>query len=131
LTAWWTLLAIAGVAGIIGLWVRRGAGRWLPAVTAALTFVGAPYVYHWAPLTAWHLADKFLLRRATTRQVGLLDLYLLMALASLGFAGKAESWENYFFEGVLAEKAHPLDISSEQCNTIGVTWPSSGLLHRI
>jgi hypothetical protein len=46
----WTLLAIVAVAGITVAWVRREAGRWLPAVAAALIFVGSPYIYHWAPL---------------------------------------------------------------------------------
>ena len=54
----WTLLAIAALAGIIFAWVgrygfgrtRRGGERWLPAVAAALIFVGSPYIYHWAPL---------------------------------------------------------------------------------
>ena len=54
----WTLLAVVALALTIFAWVawygfgrrRRGAERWLPAVTAALIFVGSPYIYHWAPL---------------------------------------------------------------------------------
>ena len=54
----WTLLAIVVLAVIIFAWVarygfgrrERGAERWLPAVAAALIFVGSPYIYHWAPL---------------------------------------------------------------------------------
>ncbi len=30
-------------------WVRSATGQTLPAVGAALTWLGAPYVYHWAP----------------------------------------------------------------------------------
>jgi len=46
----WTLLAIAVVTLLIAAWVWRESGRRLPAVAAALLFVGSPYLYHWAPL---------------------------------------------------------------------------------
>jgi hypothetical protein len=46
----WTLLAVAALAAVIVAWVRREGGRWLPALAAALIFVGSPYIYHWAPL---------------------------------------------------------------------------------
>ena len=46
----WTLLAVIASAALIAAWVRRSGGRWLPALVAALLFVGSPYVYHWAPL---------------------------------------------------------------------------------
>jgi len=235
----WTLLAIGAVAGIIVAWVRRERGRWLPAVAAALLFVGSPYVYHWAPLfrvdlvglalslgglyavwrgvptphlsrrqgerswwlwiaivlfvaalyakqsfifapaaaalylfflvdrreaiklvagvgllggglflvinaltgggfweglvasnvnpflwpeyqqqladffgtfavlallTLWYLVDKFVREHTKPLQekVSLLDLYLVAALVSLGLAGKAGAWENYFFEALVA-----------------------------
>jgi hypothetical protein len=53
-------------------------------------------------LTGWYVVDKFMLDRATSLRdkVSPLDLYLLAALASLGFAGKAGAWENYFFEAL-------------------------------
>lgn len=53
-------------------------------------------------LTAWYLVDKFLLERVTPvrDKVSPLDLYLLAALVSLWFAGKAGAWENYFFEAL-------------------------------
>ncbi len=243
----WTLLAIVVLAGITFVWIawygfgrsRRGAERWLPAVAAALIFVGSPYVYHWAPLfrvdliglaltvgglfavlvaapprarggggvrrqgflwlavalfvaglyakqsfffapaaalaylflfvdrwqaiklavamallggglfllinrltgggfwyglvasnvnpflwdefwrqqadfvgtfavlgllAAWYLVDKFLLdlEHPLRDKVSPLDLYLVAALASLWFAGKAGAWENYFFEALVA-----------------------------
>ncbi len=46
----WTLLAIAAIAALIAAWVRQEGRRWLPAVAAALLFLGSPYIYHWAPL---------------------------------------------------------------------------------
>jgi len=46
----WTLLAVLAIAAVILIWLWRETGRWLPAVAAALLFVGSPYVYHWAPL---------------------------------------------------------------------------------
>ena len=243
----WTLLAIMALAVMIFAWVgwyglgrtRRGAVRWLPAVAAALIFVGSPYIYHWAPLfrvdliglaltvgglfavlvaapprslggggvqrrgllwlavalfvaglytkqsfffapaaalaylfffvdrwqaikmavamallggglfllinaltgggfwyglvasnvnpflwdefwrqqadfagtfavlgllTAWYAVDKFLLDRegSLRDKVSPLDLYLVAALVSLWFAGKAGAWENYFFEALVA-----------------------------
>ncbi len=230
----WTLLAIAALAALIMAWVRREGGHWLPAVSAALLFVGSPYVYDWSPLfrvdliglaltlgglyavsrgaarakgrgrawfwlavvlfvgglyakqsfifapaaalvylfffvdrwqaiklgaalaalggglfllinaltggafwyglvasnvnpflwdefvrqqvdfvttfailgllTAWYLADKFLLDRSRSlrAKVTPLDVYVLAALASLWFAGKAGAWENYFFEVLAA-----------------------------
>ena len=57
-----------------------------------------------AVLTAWYLADKFLLDRhgSLRDKVSLLDLYLLAALGSVGLAGKAGAWENYFFEALAA-----------------------------
>ncbi len=53
-------------------------------------------------LTAWYVVDKFVLDRAPPfrDKVSPLDLYLLAALASLGLAGKAGAWENYFFEAL-------------------------------
>jgi hypothetical protein len=55
-------------------------------------------------LTCWYLADKFVLERTKPlrEKVGLLDLYLVAALVSLGLAGKAGAWENYFFEALVA-----------------------------
>jgi len=55
-------------------------------------------------LTAWYAVDKFLLDREgpLRDKVSPLDLYLVAALASLWFAGKAGSWENYFFEALVA-----------------------------
>jgi hypothetical protein len=57
-----------------------------------------------AALSAWYLVDKFALdRRGSFKEkVSLLDLYLLAALGSLGLAGKAGAWENYFFEALAA-----------------------------
>ena len=46
----WTLLAVAASTLLVGAWVRREGGRWLPALAAALIFAGSPYIYHWAPL---------------------------------------------------------------------------------
>lgn len=46
----WTLLAIAALATLLVAWVQRAGERWLPALAAALFFVGSPYIYHWAPL---------------------------------------------------------------------------------
>jgi hypothetical protein len=55
-------------------------------------------------LTAWYLVDKFLLARTIPLRVkiGPQDLYLITALVSLGLAGKAGAWENYFFEALAA-----------------------------
>jgi hypothetical protein len=55
-------------------------------------------------LTVWYVVDKFVLDHATLLRdkVSPLDLYLPMALASLGLAGKAGAWENYFFEALAA-----------------------------
>ena len=46
----WTVVAIVGVAAIIVAWIRREGRQPLPAIAAALLFVGSPYIYHWAPL---------------------------------------------------------------------------------
>ena len=55
-------------------------------------------------LMVWYAVDKFLLDRESTLRdkVSPLDLYLVAALASLWFAGKAGAWENYFFEALVA-----------------------------
>lgn len=60
-------------------------------------------------LASWYVVDKFVLtpsRRggatALRARVSPLDLYLLAALVSLGLAGKAGAWENYFFEALVA-----------------------------
>jgi hypothetical protein len=45
----WSLLATLAVAAILYLWVRRATNQRLPAAAAALAWLGAPYVYHWAP----------------------------------------------------------------------------------
>jgi hypothetical protein len=51
-------------------------------------------------LSAWYVVDKFFLERTTRlgEKIDLLDLYLPLALLSVLLAGKAGSWENYFFE---------------------------------
>jgi hypothetical protein len=55
-------------------------------------------------LTVAYVAHKFLLNRTTpwTQRISLLDCYLVVALGSLWFAGKAGAWENYFFEALVA-----------------------------
>jgi hypothetical protein len=55
-------------------------------------------------LTAWYVVDKFLLdrERSLRDKASPLDLYLVAALVSLWFAGKAGAWENYFFEALVA-----------------------------
>ena len=55
-------------------------------------------------LTAVYVVDKFVLGRAVPlrKKQSLLDFYLVMALGSLWFAGKAGAWENYFFEALAA-----------------------------
>ena len=55
-------------------------------------------------LAAWYGVDKFLLDRTLPlrQKASPLDFYLLAALASLWFAGKAGAWENYFFEALAA-----------------------------
>jgi hypothetical protein len=46
----WTSLAVVVIGAVIVAWLRKETGHWLPAVAAALLFVGSPYIYHWAPL---------------------------------------------------------------------------------
>ncbi len=57
-----------------------------------------------ALLAAVYLAEKFWLRRhePLLGRLSPVDLYLPAALLSLWFAGKAGSWENYFFEAQVA-----------------------------
>lgn len=45
----WAGLATVAIAAILFAWVRRASGQLLPAAVAALAWLGAPYVYHWAP----------------------------------------------------------------------------------
>lgn len=45
----WVLLATLLIAAILFAWVRRASGQWLPALVASLAWLGAPYVYGWAP----------------------------------------------------------------------------------
>ncbi|MGC9335737.1 MAG: ArnT family glycosyltransferase, partial [Anaerolineae bacterium] len=55
-------------------------------------------------LAGWYLVDKFLLGRTGAARPGVtpLDVYLPAALLSLGLAGRAGAWENYFFEALAA-----------------------------
>jgi len=55
-------------------------------------------------LAVWYVVDKFALdrERSLRDKVSPLDLYLVAAVASLWFAGKAGAWENYFFEALVA-----------------------------
>jgi hypothetical protein len=55
-------------------------------------------------LAVWYVVDKFALdrERSLRDKTSPLDLYLVTALASLWFAGKAGAWENYFFEALVA-----------------------------
>ncbi|RPI51629.1 MAG: hypothetical protein EHM56_09305, partial [Chloroflexi bacterium] len=57
-----------------------------------------------ALLAALYLGEKFWLRRhePLPDRVSPLDFYLVAALLSLWFAGKAGAWENYFFEAQVA-----------------------------
>lgn len=72
-----------------------------------------------ALLAAWYAVDKFLLDRATPlrQKVTPLDLYLMASLWSLGLAGKAGAWENYFFEALAAITL---------CAGLGLASPSRG-----
>jgi hypothetical protein len=45
----WAILGALGVAAILFAWVRRATGQIAPAAASALAWLGAPYVYHWAP----------------------------------------------------------------------------------
>lgn len=45
----WVLLATLAIAVILFAWVRRAGGQLAPALAASLAWLGAPYVYHWAP----------------------------------------------------------------------------------
>ncbi len=45
----WAILAALAVAAILFAWVRRATGQTAPAAASALAWLGAPYVYHWAP----------------------------------------------------------------------------------
>jgi hypothetical protein len=45
----WTLLATLVIAAILFAWVRRASGQVLPALVAALAWLGTPYLYHWVP----------------------------------------------------------------------------------
>lgn len=55
-------------------------------------------------LALWYLVAKLASDRSTPlrSRVGLADCYLVAALVSLWFAGKAGAWENYFFEALTA-----------------------------
>ncbi|MGD2207719.1 MAG: glycosyltransferase family 39 protein, partial [Anaerolineae bacterium] len=66
-------------------------------------------------LTVWYLVSKFLLERTVPLRTKLspLDFYLLAALLSLGLAGKAGAWENYFFEALVAFAL---------CAGLGLVW---------
>jgi hypothetical protein len=45
----WAILAALAVAALLAIWVWRASRQALPAAVAALVWLGAPYVYHWAP----------------------------------------------------------------------------------
>lgn len=45
-----SLAATIGLAGLLFSMARRAGGALAPALSAALLFLGSPYVYHWAPL---------------------------------------------------------------------------------
>jgi hypothetical protein len=55
-------------------------------------------------LSAWYLVDKFVLDYTVPlrQKIDLLDFYLPAALLSVLLAGKVGSWENYFFEALVA-----------------------------
>jgi hypothetical protein len=45
----WAFLAALAVAGTLATWLRRSSEHSLSAMVAALAWLGAPYVYDWAP----------------------------------------------------------------------------------
>ena len=109
--------AVAGLGGGLFLVITAltGGGFWHGLVTSNVNHFLWPEFWKqladffgtFAPLTllaGWYLADKLLLHRSMPLRARLrpLDLYLPAALASLGFAGKAGAWENYFFEALAA-----------------------------
>ncbi|HNS51145.1 MAG TPA: glycosyltransferase family 39 protein [Anaerolineae bacterium] len=70
----WAVLAALGVAALLFAWVRRATGRTAPASAVALAWLGAPYVYNWAPQfrvdlpgLAFGLAGLYLVWRALAR----------------------------------------------------------------
>jgi hypothetical protein len=70
----WAILAALGAAALLFAWVRRASGKLIPAVSAALAWLGAPYVFDWAPQfrvdlpgLALSLAGLYLIWRALGR----------------------------------------------------------------
>jgi hypothetical protein len=91
----WALLATLSVAGILFAWVRRATEQILPAAAAALVWLGAPYVYHWAPQfrvdligLAFSLAGVYLV----WRKWGSRGVYAAAPLFVLGLFSKQSFW---------------------------------------
>jgi hypothetical protein len=91
----WALLATVAVAGILFAWVRRATRQVLPAVAAALAWLGAPYVYHWAPQfrvdmigLAFSLAGVYVV----WRKWGSRAVYAAAPLFVLGLYSKQTFW---------------------------------------
>lgn len=82
----WALLAALAIAAILFAWVRRASGQWPAALAASLAWLGAPYVYHWAPQfrvdlpgLALSLAGVYLLWQSRSRRA-ILGAALLFVL---------------------------------------------------
>lgn len=88
----WASLAALGVAALLFAWVRRATDRLAPAAAMALAWLGAPYVFDWAPQfradlpgLAFSLAGLYLVWRALARAaVRSRDLALAALLFVLG-----------------------------------------------
>lgn len=70
----WSILAALGVAALLFAWVRRCTDRPVPSIAVALAWLGAPYVFDWAPQfradlpgLALSLAGLYLVWRALER----------------------------------------------------------------
>jgi len=88
----WAILAALGVTALLFAWVRRATDKPMPALAVALAWLGAPYVYNWAPQfrvdmpgLALSLAGLYLVWRALARAaVRTRDLILAALLFVLG-----------------------------------------------
>ncbi len=88
----WATLAALGVTALLFAWVRRATDKPVPAAAVALAWLGAPYVYNWAPQfrvdlpgLALSLAGLYIVWRALRRAaVRTCDLALAALLFALG-----------------------------------------------
>jgi hypothetical protein len=98
------VLSAGGIFLALDVWTRGGFAFGLITSNATLwlwnTFLPLTRDFLWTYLILLAFAVWSWVQRVRAQHFGVLEIYALAALASLGLAGRVGAWENYYFEAI-------------------------------